>query len=151
MEEYGTFGCTDFCLSVLEVLNCKGMFLEDSPEFFQNSRQVGDRNTVPIVCILFLYEVSLFEGLCEGPVWVTTCFEFCFEIIQFLLFPLRFGGEGFSFWRGLLQKNPTAGHTALLIPPQSNLDTVLACHWTISSDPEYPLWAKKINNRAKTN
>lgn len=72
MEEYGTFGCTDFCLSVLEVLNCSGMFLEDSPEFFQKSRQVGHRNTVAIICILFLDGVSLLVGLCEGPVWVTT-------------------------------------------------------------------------------
>lgn len=55
------------------------MFTEDSPEFFQ--RLVKDRNVAVFVSMLFFARVSLLGGLCEGPVWVTTCFECCFEII----------------------------------------------------------------------
>lgn len=72
------------------------VFTEDSPESFQNSRLVRDRNVAAFVSILFFAGVSLFGGLCEGPVWVTACFERCFEIILFLLFPLGCGGHFFS-------------------------------------------------------
>lgn len=41
------------------------MFLEDSPEFFPNSRQVGDRNAMSLIFLLFFAGASLFGSFCE--------------------------------------------------------------------------------------
>lgn len=41
------------------------MFSEDSPEFFPNSRQVGDRNAMTLIFLLFFAGVSLFGSFCE--------------------------------------------------------------------------------------
>lgn len=74
-----SFGCTSFCVCV--GLHWNVVLLEDSPEFFWNSRQVGDRSAAAFVSLLFFTGVSLFRGLCEDPVWVTTCFACCFQMI----------------------------------------------------------------------
>ena len=41
------------------------MFLEDSPEFFQNSREIWDTNAVMFISILFFLGVSLSRGFGE--------------------------------------------------------------------------------------
>ena len=64
------------------------VFLEDSSDS-KNSRQIGDRNAVMFICILFFLGVSFSEGLGEGPV----C---CFEVFLFLLCPLGCGGYFFG-------------------------------------------------------
>ena len=68
------------------------MFLEDFPEFFQNSRKIRDRNAVMFISILFFLGVSFSRGFGEGPVWVATFFD----VFLFFLCPLGCGGYFFS-------------------------------------------------------
>ena len=64
------------------------MFLGDSPEFLRNSRKIWDRNAVMFLSILFFLRVSFSRGFGEGPIWVATCFQCCFDVFLFLLCPL---------------------------------------------------------------
>ena len=72
------------------------MFLEDSPEFFQNFRKIRDRNAVTFISILFFLGVSFTGGFGECPVWVATCSQCCSEVFLFLLCRLCCGGYFFG-------------------------------------------------------
>ena len=68
------------------------MFLEDSPEFFRNSRKIRDRNAVMFLSILLFLGVWFSRGFGEGPVWVATSFL----VFLVLLCPLGCGGYFFG-------------------------------------------------------
>lgn len=70
------------------------VFLEDSPECFPDSSQVGDRGAVVFIPPLLCWGLS--GALGEGPVWVSTCSERCFKVLLFFLLPLGCGGFFFG-------------------------------------------------------